>query len=167
MFLCWNHFRNSENCCFIKFLEKFQKIYHKFLLVKRVREAPGRAQGDPPCHHTWGMRDPAQGAPRHGVGPLALHLLPCLSLSLPLTREKLSSSSKHEFLLLLLPNFDLFAQPLISAEIWSNCSLVCDSSVHPNRILFSKVFLEYFAAVGDMSSELACLYYAWLSCFDA
>ena len=65
-----------------------------------------------------------------------------------------------EFLLFLLAIFDLLAQPIISAEIWSTCSPVCDSSDYPSRILFSGVFLEYFTAVGDMLSELAYLYYA-------
>ena len=76
-------------------------------------------------------------------------------------------SSDLEFLLFLLAIFDLLAQPIIFAEIWSICSSVCDSSACPSRILFSEVFLEYFTAVGDMLSELACLYYAYINCFDA
>ena len=59
------------------------------------------------------------------------------------------------------------AQPIFAAEIWINCSPVCDSSDYPNRILFSGVSLDYFAAVGDRLSELACLFYALISCFDA
>ena len=111
-----------------------------------------------PPHHGQARATPGRACARWGT-PWPSTYLPH-SLSLPLTRETLSSSSKHEFLLLLLPNFDLFAQPLISAEIWSNCSLVCDSPVHPSRILSSGVHLEYFAAVGDMLCELACLIYA-------
>jgi len=91
--------------------------------------------------------------------PLALHLLlflPFLSLSRKSTAPFLTLA----FLLLLLAIFDLLAQPIFPAEIWGICSPVCDSSAYPSRILFSKVFLEYFAAVGDMLSELACLYYA-------
>jgi hypothetical protein len=45
--------------------------------------------------------------------------------------------------------FDLLAQPIIVAEIWSICSPVCDSSDCPSRILFSRVFLEYFISIGD------------------
>ena len=66
---------------------------------------------------------------------------------------------EHQFLLLLLAIFDLLAQPIISAEIWSICSPVCDSSVYPSRIVFSGLFLEYFTDVGDMLSEIACVYY--------
>ena len=83
------------------------------------------------------------------------------------TRRTPPTCSKHEFLLLVFPIFDLFAQPPICSEIWSICSLVCDSPVHPSRILSSGVHLEYFATVGDMLCELACLIYAYLSCFDA
>ena len=117
-------------------------------------EDPRAAIPCPGAGHLW-------AAPMPGVGPSSPPLIPLpLSLSLSLTRKTPSSSSKHEFLLLLLPNFDLVAQPLISAEIGSICFPICDSSVHPSRILFSGVFLEYFAAVGDMLSELACLIYA-------
>jgi hypothetical protein len=55
--------------------------------------------------------------------------------------------------------FDLLAQPIISAEIWSNCSLVCDSSAYPSRISFGEVFLKYFSIVGGRINEYACLFY--------
>jgi hypothetical protein len=55
--------------------------------------------------------------------------------------------------------FDLLAQPIISAEIWSNCSLVCDSSACPSRISFDEVFLEYLSNVGGRINEYACLFY--------
>jgi hypothetical protein len=55
--------------------------------------------------------------------------------------------------------FDLLAQPIFVAEIWSNYSLVCDSSDCPSRILFSIVFLEYFSSIGDRWIEFACLFY--------
>jgi hypothetical protein len=54
--------------------------------------------------------------------------------------------------------FDLLAQPIIVAEIWSICSPVCDSSACPSRILFSEVFLEYFSSIGDRWNEFACLF---------
>jgi hypothetical protein len=66
---------------------------------------------------------------------------------------------KPMFLLFLLAIFDLLAQPIFAAEIWRNCSPVCDSYGCPSRILFSGVFLEYFSTVGDRLSEFACLFY--------
>ena len=64
-------------------------------------------------------------------------------------------------------DFDLLAQPIFAAEIWSGCSSVCDSSIYPSGILFSGVFLEYFAAISDRLSEFSCLFYAGISSFDA
>jgi hypothetical protein len=93
--------------------------------------------------------------PWHGVGPLALHLffhLPFLSLS----RENTTSLLKLVFLLAI---FDLLAQAIFAAEIWSICSPVCDSFDYPSRILFSGIFIEYFSIVGDRLSEFACLFY--------
>ena len=63
--------------------------------------------------------------------------------------------------------FDLLAQPIFASEIWSICSPVCDSSVYPSGILFSGVFLEYFAATGDRLSEFAYLFYAIIIIFYA
>jgi hypothetical protein len=90
--------------------------------------------------------------------PLALHLflhLPFHSLS----RKNTTPFLKLVFLLFLLVIFDLLAQPIFAAEIWSICSPVCDSSDCLSRILFSEVFLEYFSTIGDKLSELACLLY--------
>ena len=64
-------------------------------------------------------------------------------------------------------DFALLAQPIFAAEIWSICSSVCDSFIHPSGILFSGLFLEYFAAIGDRLSEFACLFYVRLISFDA
>jgi hypothetical protein len=89
---------------------------------------------------------------------LALHLflhLPFQSLS----QKNITPLLKLVFLLFLLTIFDLLAQPIFAAEIWSICSPVCDSSDCPSRILFSEVFLKYFSTVGDRLSELACLLY--------
>jgi hypothetical protein len=59
----------------IKFLEKFQKNLFKFLYQKWGREAPGRPQGDLPCHLTTRGHGPALIAPTYGErGPLASHL---------------------------------------------------------------------------------------------
>jgi hypothetical protein len=91
-------------------------------------------------------------------GPRATHLSlpPQLFLSPKKSRHPSSNScsccSPSRF-------FDLLAQPIIVAEIWSICSPVCDSSDCPSRILFSGVFLEYFSSIGDRSNEFACLFY--------
>jgi hypothetical protein len=53
----------------------------------------------------------------------------------------------------LLKIFDLLAQPIFAAEIWSICSPVCDSFDCPSRILFGGVFLEYFSTIGDRLNE--------------
>jgi hypothetical protein len=66
------------------------------------------------------------------------------------------------FLLFLLMIFDLLAQPIFAAEIWSIYSPVCDSSDCPSKILFSGVFLEYFGTIGDMLNEFLCLF----NCLD-
>ena len=160
IFLKQNLYPNYWKCLFIKFLEKFQKNYTKILYIKCDTERPGAAQGGSQSLHTMGRRGPLQAAPGPGVGP------PWPSTYLPHshtpahTRRTPPTCSKHEFLLLVFPIFDLFAQPPICSEIWSICSLVFDSPVHPSRILSSGVHLEYFAAVGDMLCELACLIYA-------
>jgi hypothetical protein len=139
----------SEKSSKIKFLEKFQKNLFKFLCKKWGREAPGRPQGDLPHHLTTRGRGPALAAPTYGEGgPLASHLSfpPQLFLSPEKQRHTSSNScsccSSSQF-------FDLLAQPIIVAEIWSICSPVCDSSDCPSRILFSGVFLEYFSSIGD------------------
>ena len=45
--------------------------------------------------------------------------------------------------------------------------MVCDSSIYPSGILFSGVFLEYFAAIGDRLSDFSCFFYVRIICFDA
>ena len=128
---------------------------------------PGADQGDPPCHHTTPPRGRGVGRAVAWCGPhLALHSL----IHLPphsLSRKNTPPLFKPEFLLFLLAIFDLLAQPIFAADIWINCSPVCDSSMYPSRILFSKVYLEYFAAIGDLLSEYACLFYVDIISFDA
>ena len=118
-----------------------------------------------PPHHVLARGTPW---PRQGQvwGPLALHYLLFLSFSFSLPKNTIPLF-EHEFLLLLLAIFDLLAQPIIPAEIWSICSSVRDSSIHPSGILFGGLYLEYFAVVGDRLSEVACLFYASLIIFDA
>ena len=112
---------------------------------------PGRGPG---LGRAWGPPTEA---------PHMVSLLPILSLS----RHFTPPLPKPVFLLFLLEIFDLLAQPIISAEIWIICSPVCDSSVYPIKILNGFVYLEYFAAVGDLFSELACLFMNLLISFDA
>jgi hypothetical protein len=81
----------SEKSSKIKFLEKFQKNLFKILCQKWGREAPGRPQGDLPCHLTTRERGPALAAPTYGEGgpwPLTYLFLPS-SFSLPKTTTHL------------------------------------------------------------------------------
>jgi hypothetical protein len=118
-------------------------------------ETPGGAATPP---HIGGVAQPWLRPPAVRGPHLASHLslLPQLFLS-PKNNDTPSSNpcsccSSSRF-------FDLLAQPIISAEIWSNCSPVCDSSACPSRISFGKVFLEYFGIVGGRINEYACLFY--------
>jgi hypothetical protein len=155
--LSFYHF--SEKSSKRKFLEKFQKNLYKFLCQKWDREAPRRHQEGLPCHHTHRGCGPALAAPTCCEGaPPGLSLIsssPALSLS-----RNISTPSSNPYSYCSLSQFfDLLAQPIISAKIWSNCSLVCDSSACPSRISFGKVFLEYFGIVGGRINEYACLFY--------
>ena len=121
---------------------------------------PGADQGDPPCHHTTPPRGMGVGRAVAWCGPhLALHSPIFLSF-LSLSRPNTPPLFKPVFLLLLLEIFDLLAQPIFVAEIWTICSPVCDSSIYRSRILFNCVCLEYFGTVGDMISVFECLFYA-------
>ena len=109
---------------------------------------PGATQGDPPHCDTLAGRGRGVGRAPMGCGS---HLssqgvsLPPLSFFLP---AKLDQKVFSRVLAILeLEFFDLLAQPISVAETWLVCSLVCDSSVYPSRILFGVVFLEYFTAV--------------------
>jgi hypothetical protein len=148
----------SEKSSKIKFLEKFQKIIFKFLCQKWGREAPGHPMG---THYaTTPHGGAARARPNRGMvwGPLALHL----PLHPPLhsrSRNIFTSQLKPVFLLFFLAIFDLLAQPIFYAKIWSICSLVCDSFDCPSKILFSGVFLEYFSSIDDRLNEFACFFY--------
>ena len=79
-------------------------------------------------------------------GPPLL-LSPATFFSLP---SKLQFIAQNRVLsVLALDFFDLLAQPIFLADIWSICSLVCDSSPCPSRFVFSGLYIEYFAVVGD------------------
>ena len=129
--------------------------------------APEDDQGDPPGHHTPPRRGGGQAAPCPGVGstwPSTHSSLSHSFLSPEQTHHHYSNScsccSCSRF-------FDLLAQHIFAAEIWINCSPVCDSSDYPNRILFSCLYLWHFGTVGDMLLELACLFLFRLTSFDA
>ena len=116
--------------------------------------------GDP---WAWPSLGRAWVAPGAHQAPHMVSFLPILSLPWHFTPPL----PKLAFLLFLLKIFDLLAQPIFSAEIWIVCSPVCDSSDYPIKILNGFVYLEYFSAVGDLFSELACLFMNLLISFDA
>jgi hypothetical protein len=149
----------SEKSSKIKFLEKFQKILYKFLCQKWDREVPGRHQEGLPHHHTHrGAAQPWPCPPAVRGPHLASHL--SLPPQLFLSRKNNDTPSSNSRSCCSSPRFfDLLAQPIISAEIWSNCSPVCDSSTCSSRISFGEVFLEYFSIVGGRIHECACLIY--------
>jgi hypothetical protein len=109
-----------------------------------------------PPHHQGARPKPGCTVAWWG-GPLALHLplhlhfLLSPKISPLISSNPCSCCSPSRF-------FDLLAQPIFTAEIWSICSPVCDSFDCPSRILFSGVFLEYFSSIGDMWIEFACLF---------
>src|SRR3954465_15019440 len=98
--------------------------------------------------------------PRCSVAHLGLSKVPPPSHLLSLSLKTPENFLKLEFLLFLLPIFYLLAQPIFVTDFWRECSLVCASSACPIRFLISGLYLEYFATVGDMLCELACLFYA-------
>ena len=99
-------------------------------------------------------------APRGGLTHLDPSRLPPQSHLLSLSRKTPENLLKLEFLLFLLAIFDLLVQPISSADFWRVCSLVCASSTCPIRFVIGRLYLEYFAAIGDRLFELACLFYA-------
>jgi hypothetical protein len=154
--------------CVFQSFQKFTKIIP---LVLFFHEAPGSTRGWPVGHQRAPDHRPARPRrwPRHHVVwvPLCptLPSLPPRLFSLP---KKSTPSSSHSRFCSRAPDFfDLFAQPRFLSEIWHICSSVCDSSTHPSRISFGWVYLEYFAAVGNMFSELACLFQVVETSFDA
>ena len=146
----------------MKFLEKFQKNCYNFLLVKWGREGLGAAQRDPPRLLTMCRRGVPPGRAQAWCGvPLALHFLLFLSFSFSLPKNTIPLLAL-EFLLFLLAIFDLLAQPIVSAEIWSICSPVCDSSDCPSRILF-KWSISWVFCCRRWHVKCACML---VLCFD-
>jgi hypothetical protein len=94
-----------------------------------------------------------------------LPLSPPTLLSLP---RKNFPSAQTRVLAALVRGFSIsLLSPPFLLRFGAFVLSVCDSFDYPSRILISGVFLEYFAAVGDKLSELECLIYAYISCFDA
>ena len=145
--------------CIFQSFQKFTKIIP---LVLFFEEAPGSTWGWPVGHPRVAPHRPARpargGAPPCCVGPSLPHLFISSSHSLLYSEKTRTSFLSLAFLLKSSRFLDLFAQPRFMSEIWHICSPVCDSSDYPSRILFGWVYLEYFAAVGNMFSELACLF---------
>jgi hypothetical protein len=131
----------SKKSLKIKFLEKFQKILYNFY----VKNGAERHLGDTRrgCHaisHTGGAAQPGARPPGVRRPHLASHLSlsPLLFFS-PENNE--TPNSNPSSCCSSLRFFDLLAQPNISAEIWSNCSPICDSFACPSRISFGELFL--------------------------
>ena len=118
-FHCLKHPENVRNKSFQKNSEKILQV----LVFKMKRRGGGQAMPCPGVGSTW---------------PSTLSSLSLSFLSPDHTHHHCSNScscySCSRF-------FDLLAQPIFAAEIWINCSPVCDSSDYPNRILFSCLYL--------------------------
>ena len=142
--------KNSQN---------FKKIMSKFLFFwgdpGRTREWLGGPTGPP--HHMVARQPCGRATTWCGTSrSLQFTLLHPLPFSLPTKHIHLKKKSCS---CCCCPRIlDLLAQPIFAAEIWGICSPVCDSSDHPNRILFSGLYLEYFAAVDVMLSEFKCVF---------
>jgi hypothetical protein len=91
----FNHLSISKNHSKIKFLEKFQNFFIKFLRLKWGREALGTNQGDPPCHHTTWWRGLGLAAPWHGVEPPGAPLIPPPAISLSLPKKHRTIAQTH------------------------------------------------------------------------
>jgi hypothetical protein len=141
---------------------KFSKIHKNYTVGPIFRrgtwEHLGMTSGAPQGGTPQAGAASKGGAPPWCVGPPLPHFIIPSSHFL-LSPEKTRTRFFSLVFLLKSSRFlDLFAQPRFLSEIWHICSSVCDSSNHPSRILFGGVYLEYFAAVGNMFSELACLF---------
>src|SRR4051812_29727672 len=92
----------------------------------------GRHLGRPYNVQARGIPGPRLGVVWAPLAPLFLLFHSFLSLS----RKNMNTSLALAFSLFLLAIFDLLYQPIISTEISSDCSVVCDSSDYPSRIFF-------------------------------
>jgi hypothetical protein len=133
----------------IKFLEKFQKNLFKFLYQKWGREAPGRPQGDLPCHLTTRGRGPALAAPIYGEGGLASHLSLPPQLFLSPEKQRHTSSNLCSCCSPLDFSISLLSPSLLLRFGAFVLRYICDSFDCPSRILFSGVYFEYFSSIGD------------------
>lgn len=124
-------------------------------------------QGATPRPHTHGRRGLPSGGAQWVLAHLGPSRLPPQSHLLSLSRKTPENLLKLKFLLFLLAIFDLLVQPISCADFWRDCSLVCASSTCPIRFVIGRLYLEYFATIGDRLFELACLFYAQKLYFDA
>jgi hypothetical protein len=141
--LFFYHF--SEKSSKIKFLEKFQKNLYKFLGKKWGREAPGRPQGDLPCHLTTRGRGPALVAPTYGEGgpwPLASHL--SLPPQLFLSSENNDTPAQTRVLAALHLDFSI---SLLSPSFLLRFGAFVVRYVTPSIVQVEFCLVEYFLSI--------------------
>jgi hypothetical protein len=138
-FLFSYHF--SKKSSKIKFLEKFQKNLFKFLCQKWGREAPGRPQGDLPCHLTTKGRGPSLAAPTYGEGaPLDLSLHPHFLLS-----PKISQHPSSNPCSCCSPSWFLISLLSPSLLLWFGAFIL--RYVTPSIVQIEFCLVEYFLSI--------------------
>jgi hypothetical protein len=133
----------SEKSSKIKFLEKFWKNLFKFLCQKWGREAPGRPQGDPPCHLTTRGRGPSLVAPTYGEGgPWPFTYLSILtSFSLP---KYLNTPAQTRVLAALHCDFSIY---LLSPSLLMRFRVFVLRYVTPSIVQVEFCLVEYFLSI--------------------
>jgi hypothetical protein len=133
----------SEKSLKIKFLEKFQKNLFKFLCQKWGKEAPGRPQGDPPCHLTTRGRGPSPAAPTYGEGPPwpLTYLFIRTSFSLP---KNLNTPAQTRVLAALHRDFSI---SLLSPSLLLRFGAFVRRYVTPSLVQVEFVLVEYFLSI--------------------
>jgi hypothetical protein len=133
----------SKKSSKIKFLEKFQKNLFKFLYQKWGREAPGRPQGDPPCHLTTRGRGPSLTASTYGEGPpwpLTYVFIPT-SFSLPKNHD--TPAQTHVLAALHLD----FSISLLSPSLLLRFRAFVLRYVTPSIVQVEFCLVEYFLSI--------------------
>jgi hypothetical protein len=133
----------SEKSSKIKFIKKFQKNLLNFLCQKWGREAPGRPQGDPPCHLTTRGRGPSLAAPTHGEGapwPLTYLFIPT-SFSLP---KNLNTPAQTRVLAALHCDFSI---SLLSPSLLLKFGAFVLWYVTPPVVQVEFCLVEYFLSI--------------------
>jgi hypothetical protein len=136
----------SEKSSKIKFLEKFQKNPFKILCQKWGREAPGRPQGDPPCHLT--TRGAAQAWPRppmvRGAPWPSTYLSTLTSFSLP---KYLNTPAQTRVLAALHRDFSI---SLLSPSLLLRFGAIVLRYVTPSSVQVEFCLVEYFLSILDL-----------------